>query len=104
MTTADILTMLKANLEISIDSTTTQGQKVEGLLSNYIQLSKDAIAREGITLPSAEESYTTEDGMLVMLYADYLYRKRAEVLKAMPRQLRYMLNNRLLSEKARATE
>ncbi len=96
MSNEDILVLLKSDLSISVDNTTKQGEAIETLLTNYISLSQEAISREGITLED-----TTEDGMLVMMYARYLYHKRAEVLVAMPRQLRYMLNNRLLSQKAR---
>lgn len=100
MTTADILEILKINLGICIDTSSQTGQCLENLLENYITLSIDAIKKEGATLPE-DGNYSNEDGMLIMMYADYLYRKRAEVLQAMPRQLRYLLNIRVLSEKAR---
>lgn len=90
------LELLKINLSISLPPDSTEGAKIEELLSNYIDLAQESISREGITLD--EDSH--EDNMLVMLYADYLYRHRGEVLTTMPRQLRYLLNNRLLSEKA----
>ncbi len=38
--------------------------------------------------------------MLVEQYAAYLYRKRKDEKAAMPRMLRYMLNNRLFRQKA----
>ena len=40
-----------------------------------------------------------DDAVLVEMYAAYLYRRRREENAAMPRMLRYALNNRLLSEK-----
>ena len=42
---------------------------------------------------------TPEDNELIVMYAAYLYRKRAEDNPPMPRMLRWALNNRLFSEK-----
>ena len=55
----------------------------------------EQVGREGIDL---EE--TTDDEVTVAMYAAYLYRKRAEDVGAMPRMLRYRLNNRLFAQKA----
>lgn len=82
-----ILKILKTDLEIS-------GTSRDEMLGNMIELAKAAITKEGITL-----NETVEDGMLIEYYAAFLYRKRREDLVAMPRTLRYMLNNRLISEK-----
>lgn len=84
-----ILKVLKTDLEIS-------GESRNDLLTNMIDLAKAAIKREGITLNDS-----TDDGMLVETYAAFLYRKRREEAVSMPRSLRYMLNNRLLSEKGK---
>lgn len=65
---------------------------------NLIDLAEAAITREGITLDIAG---SVEDGMLVESYAAFLYRKRQSDDVKMPRSLRYLLNNRLFSEKAR---
>lgn len=89
MTTTDILTVLKTDLEVSTDSR-------DEYLNNLIKLAEAAITTEGITLED-----TVEDGMLVATYAAFLYRKRRENV-SMPRSLRYLLNNRLLSQKARS--
>ena len=89
MTTYGILTVLKADLQISSDA-------YNNYLTNIIKLAEAAIKEEGITL--SEQSI--EDGMLVEMYAAYLYRKRREENAAMPRPLRYALNNRLFSKKA----
>lgn len=89
MTTNDILTVLKTDLEVSTDSR-------DEYLNNLIKLAEAAITTEGITLED-----TVEDGMLVATYAAFLYRKRRENV-SMPRSLRYLLNNRLLSQKARS--
>lgn len=87
MDNKDILTIVKTDLEISSESR-------DAFLENMIELSKAAITREGITLND-----NVEDGMLIASYAAFLYRKRREETYAMPRSLRYMLNNRLFSEK-----
>lgn len=83
-----ILENLKVDLQISTN-------KMDPYLTNIIGLAKSAIEREGINL---EE--TIEDGMLTEMYAAHLYRKRKEEEIAMPRMLRWNLNNRLLSQKA----
>ena len=90
MNNENILTILKMDLEIS-------GTSRDEMLENMIELAKAAITREGITLNN-----TVDDGMLVECYAAFLYRKRREEAFAMPRSLRYMLNNRLLSEKGKS--
>ena len=81
-----ILTILKTDLQISVGA-------YDQLLTNYIELAKAAIGREGINLTDS-----AEDGMLVESYAAWLARKRKDNVP-MSRMLRYMLNNRLLSEK-----
>ena len=99
MKDSDILTMLKTDLIIS----TT---KVDVYLNNLIELAKAAIQKEGIVFEEIIESdrskgFSVEDGMLVQMYAAYLYRCRREENKAMPRSLRYELNNRLFSQKGK---
>lgn len=89
MTDETILTMLKTNLQI-IAGNTLQ----DAYLQNLIETAKQMITREGITLAD-----TIEDGNLVVMYAAYLYRKRADDSPVMPRMLRYALNNRLFSQK-----
>ena len=69
------------------------------MLENMIEVAKAAISREGITL-----SDSVDDGMLIEAYAAFLYRKRREDVVAMPRSLRYLLNNRLLSEKGKSEQ
>ena len=91
MDNSTILTILKTDLQISVDA-------YDGLLNNFILLAKKNIETEGITLTES-----AEDGMLVETYAAWLARKRKENVP-MSRMLRYMLNNRLLSEKMKAEE
>lgn len=102
MTKADILTILKSDLDIATASTSK-----DGLLNNLIDLAQAAITREGITL---SQELTIEEGMLVEMYAAYLFRRRkyAETNSngsmTLPRSLRYQLNNMLLSQKAAQDE
>ena len=91
MDNSTILTILKTDLQISVDA-------YDDLLTNYIKLAKVAIETEGIKLTDS-----VDDGMLVEVYAAWLARKRKENVP-MSRMLRYMLNNRLLSEKMKAEE
>lgn len=90
MTNEEILTVLKVDLQISTD-------KMDAYLSQVIDAAKSYIATEGIDL-----NCSTGDGMLVEMYAAYLYRRRREENVTMPRMLRWALNNRLFSQKAGA--
>ena len=101
MTDADLLVMLKSNLEIYPENTTQ-----DLFLTQLVNVAKAEIAREGITLEN-----TISDDNLVVMYAAYLFRKRASdgvgtsysttatMAVGMPRMLRYALNNRLFSQK-----
>ena len=91
MTQADLLTLLQADLNILSPDATRLAQ-LQHLIAAAIQL----IAREGVTLT---EPYSAEDGQLIIMYAAYLFRKRATA-EPMPRMLRWALNNRIFSEKA----
>ena len=89
MTDETILAMLKVNLQI-IAGNTLQDE----YLRNLIATARQMITREGIMLTDS-----IEDGNLVVMYAAYLYRKRADDAPVMPRMLRYAMNNRLFSQK-----
>lgn len=89
MELTDKLKLLKLDLQI----TTTA---YDELLSQMISSAEGMIAREGIVLDSKK----AEDTQLVVMYAAYLYRRRRDENPAMPRMLRFALNNRLLSQKA----
>jgi len=65
-------------------------------LLQYIEAAKEAITIEGITLGD-----TVSDGNLVVMYAAWLWDKR-KTGEGMPRSLRWMLNNRLFSEKVQS--
>lgn len=87
----DLLTLLKADLNILSPDSTRLLQ-----LNHLIDTATQLIAREGVTLC---EPYSAEDAQLIVMYAGYLYRKRATA-EPMPRMLRWGLNNRIFSAKA----
>ncbi len=87
MKAEDKLAMLKTDLQLS-------HSHHDEYLTALLEASRAAIGREGIILED-----TVEDTMLEIMYAAYLYRKRAAGDSPMPRLLRYALNNRLLSQK-----
>lgn len=68
-------------------------------LLRLLDSAEKMIIREGITLTDS-----AEDEQLRIMYAAYLYRKRADDTNAMPRMLRWALNNRLFSQKAGGTD
>lgn len=95
MTKGDLLTILLSNLDfVSVDTNR------ENYLINLIDAAISLITREGATLT---EPYTVEDGNLIVMYAAYLFRKRATD-EPMPRMLRFALNNRIFGGKANGTE
>lgn len=93
MDDAAILAALKVDLQISTDAADS------AYFLPLIQSAKEYIATEGIDLDETCEG----DGMLVVMYAAYLYRARTSDTTAMPRMLRYALNNRLFSQKGSQT-
>lgn len=64
-------------------------------LRTLLKMGRSAIEREGIRLKEDD----IESDMVSIQYAAYLYRKRAGTDTAMPRYLRYQLNNMLFSQK-----
>lgn len=106
MTQADVLTMLKTNL--SIVSTNTS---MDTYLGQLLQAGLRAIEREGIVLEVTKDESGNmtavddpDDANLMVMYAAWLFRKRAEDNPAMPRMLRYSLNNKLFSQKGKVSE
>lgn len=89
-TTTQVLEMVKVDLGIRV---TAYDQR----LTQYIESAQKAIVREGVKTLSDE----VEDMQLVAMYAGWLWRKR-DTGDGMPRNLRWMLNNRIFSEKARS--
>lgn len=96
----DDATMLEA-LKVDLGISTTA---YDARLRQYLTMAAAEIEKEGITLDPASAS----DGNLQVMYAAWLWRKRsgdigaftmASDVTGMPRMLRYLLNNRLFSEK-----
>ena len=85
-----LLAMLKVDLGITTTAYDTR-------LTQYINSAKEMIGTEGITLNTTD----LEDAQLVVMYAGWLWRKRDNG-DAMPRMLRWTLNNRLFAEKMNA--
>ncbi|MDO9492662.1 hypothetical protein [Acetobacterium sp.] len=86
-----LLTMLKQDLEIL-------HTVKDDYLKNLISIAKGMIAREGITLGD-----DFEDQGIIVMYAAWMYRKRAAPDTAMPRMIRAAMNNKLFSQKATVT-
>lgn len=83
-----LLAALRADLGIS-------SQAFDDRLMEKLRTAQARIAEEGITLDD-----TSEDRDLVVMYAAWLWRSRVSG-DGKPRMLRYALNNRLFSRKAR---
>lgn len=81
------LELVKLNLSIA-------GNGWDTYLEHLIRAAKAAIAEEGIDLDGSDS-----DRNIIVMYASYLFRKRAEDAAPMPRMLRYALNNRLMAQK-----
>lgn len=90
MTTSDKLTLLKQDLQMLTSAN-------DDFLTGLIYAAESAIQREGITLVDND----MDIDMAVVQYAAYLFRKRAGNETAMPRFLRWRLNNILFSQKGK---
>lgn len=90
MTSEDKLTLLKQDLQMLTSAN-------DEFLKSLITAAESAIQREGITL--VDDDMDIE--MAVVQYAAYLFRKRASNETAMPRFLRWRLNNILFSQKGK---
>lgn len=88
MTSEEKLALLKQDLQMLTSAN-------DEFLKSLITTSESAIQREGITLVEND----MDIDMAVVQYAAYLFRKRASSETAMPRFLRYRLNNILFSQK-----
>ena len=84
-----LLDMLKTDLGIT---TAAYDPRFE----MYLENAQTEITREGISL----NMDTVGDMQLVVMYAAWTWRKRSDG-SGMPRMLRYALNNRLFSQKAK---
>lgn len=93
MTKEERLTLLKNDLQMLTSSNDT-------LLSSLLDASAEYIQKEGITLVENDIGID----MVIVQYAAYLFRKRASEETAMPRFLRYNLNNILFSQKGKRND
>lgn len=91
MTSAEKLTLLKQDLQMLTSAN-------DAYLASLITAAESAMQREGIELVEND----MDIDMAVVQYAAYLFRKRASSETAMPRFLRWRLNNILFSQKGRA--
>lgn len=93
MTKEERLTLLKNDLQMLTSSN-------DSLLSSLLDASVEYIQKEGITLVENDIGID----MVIVQYAAYLFRKRASEETAMPRFLRYNLNNILFSQKGKQND
>lgn len=93
MVKAELLNLLLADLNLLSPDPARLSQ-----LRHLIGVAVQLISREGVQL---QEPYSDEDAQLIIMYASYLFRKRATD-EPMPRMLRWALNNRIFAEKAGA--
>lgn len=84
MTQQELMTLLKIDLGII-------GTAYDPQLEQLLSAAQSFIVREGVALTES-----VEDAQLIIMYAAYLYRKRATD-EGMPRMLRWALNNRIFS-------
>lgn len=93
MTKEERLTLLKNDLQMLTSSN-------DSLLSSLLDASVEYVQKEGITLVENDIGID----MVIVQYAAYLFRKRASEETAMPRFLRYNLNNILFSQKGKRND
>ena len=96
MNDTELLTMLKANLEIVTDYMDSEAKAAKDTeLMQYLSAAQEFITREGIALTES-----TGDAMLLVQYASWLYSRRHSdgSYGGMPRMLRWNLNNRLMEQ------
>ena len=84
-----VLSLLKSDLEKK-----QLNEEMSNYLNALIQAAKTEIRREGIELQESG----SDEAQTVTMYAAYLYRKRALSDNAMPRMLRYRLNQMIFEQ------
>lgn len=84
-----MIDMLRTDLGITTN-------KYDVRLMQYLETAEKMIRTEGININDTD----AQDKQLVVSYAAWMWRKR-DNMEGMPRMLRYMLNNRLMSQKMR---
>lgn len=90
MTTAELLTVLKSDLQMITAAN-------DDYLTELLGFSQQLMEREGIIMDDSLECQ-----MIQVHYAAYLFRRRGGTETTMPRFLRYELNNLLFSQKGKS--
>lgn len=85
-----MLGMLKVDLGISSTA-------YDSRLGQYLTSAKAEIVREGVSFPT---TLCVDDMQLIVMYATWMWKKR-ETGEGMPRMLRYLLNQKVFSQKMR---
>ena len=85
-----MLGMLKVDLGISSTA-------YDSRLGQYLTSAKAEIVREGMSFPT---TLGVDDMQLIVMYATWMWKKR-ETGEGMPRMLRYLLNQKVFSQKMR---
>ena len=88
MNQTEMLSMLKIDLGITTNAYDTR-------LAQMLQIAEANIRGEGATTLSPSTSVA--DANLVVMYTAWMWRRRDSMI-AMPRMLRWQLNNRVFSE------
>ena len=97
MTTAELLVMLEAQLEIITDYMDAAAKSSkEAELTQYLNAAQRFIEKEGAVLDLADIGHC----MIVVMYAAWLYNRRLDPTAQMPRMIRWNLNNLIFSQKA----
>ena len=85
-----MLGMLKVDLGISSTA-------YDSRLGQYLTSAKTEIVREGVSFPT---TLGVDDMQLIVMYATWMWKKR-ETGEGMPRMIRYLLNQKVFSQKMR---
>jgi hypothetical protein len=85
-----MLGMLKVDLGISSTA-------YDSRLGQYLTSAKAEIVREGVSFPT---TLGVDDMQLIVMYATWMWKKR-ETGEGMPRMIRYLLNQKVFSQKMR---
>lgn len=93
MNSSELLTVLKSDLQMVTPAN-------DQFLGELLGLARKLMQREGV----AVDDNNIEHQMVQVQYAAYLFRRRGGSETAMPRFLRYELNNLVMSQKGNAND
>ena len=97
MELSNLLPVLKMDLEVVTDYMDAEAKAAKDAeLLQYLEAAAEFVTREGVDL----EEDSLGDAQILVMYASWLYgrRKAGNDYGAMPRMLRYALNNRLFEQ------